>query len=268
MADVATQRAHAQGRTADVSSASHVERVGSGPSWKYARGEPIACTASKATRVIGVSPRRSDRCAMMRCARCSPPGETSESTRALTLVGGRPANGRAASTRPTRSAPVCSPPPRRRYCARAAAGPHAPTVGTRWAVPRAFACHDDRSGAVGQEHAQIHIPLFADGAEAPAVTRWSPPSASARESWRTARPEAKASDIADERDQRGRGQQADARDGLQERHVVNASRGSRAAGRPSRMFSSSCRSRHTPPPASVCSTGHGTRDRLEQSART
>jgi len=27
-----------------------------------------------ASRVIGVAPRRSDRCAMVRCARCSPPG--------------------------------------------------------------------------------------------------------------------------------------------------------------------------------------------------
>ena len=45
-----------EGRTAVVSSASSEEPFGSGPSWKSARGVPIACTTLLASRVIGVTP--------------------------------------------------------------------------------------------------------------------------------------------------------------------------------------------------------------------
>ena len=54
------------GRTAVVSSASSVESGRLRAIMESARGGPIACTALMASRVIGVSPRRSDRCAMRR----------------------------------------------------------------------------------------------------------------------------------------------------------------------------------------------------------
>ena len=47
-------------------------RFGSGPSWKSARGEPIACAAPHGQPSDRPAPRRSDRCAMMRGTRYSP----------------------------------------------------------------------------------------------------------------------------------------------------------------------------------------------------
>ena len=61
--------------------------LGSGPSWKSARGEPIACTAlhgqpSYRRDPAPVRPVRHDA-----CARCSPPGEPSTSLLPGSVIG-------------------------------------------------------------------------------------------------------------------------------------------------------------------------------------
>jgi hypothetical protein len=77
---------------------------------------------------------------------------------------------------------------------------------------------DDRTGAVCEEHANVHVAPLADGAEPaprPAGVFLGRQAEEARE-MSSGR---KTPDVCDEGDQRGGGEHPDARDGLQERHV-------------------------------------------------